>query len=400
MTTVKISFQKSTSEHCPGSIYFRITKGRITHRITTDLHLYPEEWDRTRSAVILDSKSPRINLLRTIKDEILACSARINRIIQSLEADNVSYTAADIVTGYQNYERRYSLFVYMEYLIERMKENNKIGTSQTYHAALNSFRHFRDGKDLLIDSISTEIMESYEAWLLMRGVVPNTVSFYIRIIRAVYNRLVDHDIIDDHRPFRHVYTGVDKTEKRALPLRIIRKIRNMEFGGDSRLEYARDMFMMSFYLRGMSFVDMAFLRKTDLRKGRITYRRRKTGKSLVIAWTAEMQHLLDKYPENKSDYLLPIIRKTGVNERTVYRNVEFRINRSLRKIGDMLRAPVNLTMYVARHSWASAAKSKGIPLGIISEGMGHDSETTTRIYLASFETSLIDRANTLILSSL
>ena len=113
-----------------------------------------------------------------------------------------------------------------------------------------------------------------------------------------------------------------------------------------------------------------------------------------------MQLVLDKYPENKSDYLLPIIKTTGINERCTYRNVGYNINRSLKQISKILSLDFRLTMYVARHSWASAAKAKGIPLSVISEGMGHDSETTTQIYLASLDTSVVDHANAVILKSL
>ena len=160
------------------------------------------------------------------------------------------------------------------------------------------------------------------------------------------------------------------------------------------------MFLMSFYLRGMSFIDMAYLRKTDLRNGYVVYRRRKTGQQLTIEWTKEMQMILDKYPENESCYLLPVIRKTVANERNTYRNVGYNINRNLKKIAAMAGIAVPLTLYVARHSWASAAKAKGIPVSVISEGMGHDSEATTQIYLASLDTSVVDRANSIILKSL
>lgn len=160
------------------------------------------------------------------------------------------------------------------------------------------------------------------------------------------------------------------------------------------------MFMMSFYLRGMSLIDMAFLKKTDLQNGHITYRRRKTGQQLTIEWTKEMQMLLDKYPQNSSDYILPIIKNTGVNERCVYRNMGYQINNRLKKIAKMIGVTIPLTLYVARHSWASAAKAKGIPLSVISEGMGHDSEATTQIYLASLDTSVVDKANSIILKSL
>ena len=188
--------------------------------------------------------------------------------------------------------------------------------------------------------------------------------------------------------------------KRALPLATLKKIRTLDLSRTPALDYARDMFMMSFCLRGMSFIDMAFLKKTDLKDGYVTYRRRKTGQLLVIEWTREMQRILDKYPANESCYLLPVIRRTGTNERSVYRNAAYSINRSLKRVAPMAGVTIPLTLYVARHSWASAAKAKGIPVSVISEGMGHDSEATTQIYLAALDTSAVDRANTIILKSL
>ena len=157
---------------------------------------------------------------------------------------------------------------------------------------------------------------------------------------------------------------------------------------------------MSFYLRGMSFVDMAYLKKSDLQDGSITYRRRKTGQQLIIGWEPEMQMILDKYPENSTDYLLPIITNQATDARSTYRSKGYNINRNLKKIAEMISVAIPLTLYVARHSWASVAKAKGIPISVISEGMGHDSEATTQIYLASLDASVVDRANNIILKSL
>ena len=233
-----------------------------------------------------------------------------------------------------------------------------------------------------------------------RGVAPNTISFYTRILRAAYNRAVEDEIIENRNPFRHVYTGVDKTVKRALPLSAIKKIKALDLSLIPELDYARDMFMMSFMLRGMSFIDMAYLHKSDLANRYVTYRRRKTGQQLIIEWTKEMQMVLDKYPENSSNYLLPIIKNKGNNDRSTYRNVGYNINHNLKRIAEKAGIGISLTLYVARHSWASIARSKGISLSVISEGMGHDSEATTQIYLASLDTSVVDKANSLILKSL
>ena len=163
--------------------------------------------------------------------------------------------------------------------------NGKVRTSETYKSTLNSFKKFRQDEDIMLDCLTSEIMEAYEAWHHKRGIALNTMSFYIRILRAVYNRAVEDDIIENRNPFRKVYTGVDKTVKRALPLSVIKKIKALDLSLTPALNYARDMFLMSFYLRGMSFIDMAFLKKTDLKNGYVTYRRRKTGQQLIIEWT-------------------------------------------------------------------------------------------------------------------
>ena len=183
-------------------------------------------------------------------------------------------------------------------------------------------------------------------------------------------------------------------------MKIIKKIKSMDLSFKPATEYARDIFILSFMLRGMSFIDMAFLKKTDLSNGYVTYRRRKTGQKLIIEWTQDMQAIVDKYPTAGSEYLLPIIRNPNSIAIYAYRNAGYRINRHLRLIAHALDIQIPLTMYVARHSWASAAKAKGIPISVISEGMGHDSELTTQIYLASLDTSVVDRANSLLLREL
>ena len=150
----------------------------------------------------------------------------------------------------------------------------------------------------------------------------------------------------------------------------------------------------------MSFIDMAFLKKKDLQNGILTYRRQKTGQQLFIKWEEPMRKIIDKYDTSKTPYLLPIIRNMDAEKRRQYKNAAHLINDKLKKLGGQLGLSIPLTSYVARHAWASIAKSKNIPLSTISEAMGHDSENTTRIYLASLDTSVVDKANSLILKSL
>ncbi|MDE6392086.1 MAG: site-specific integrase [Muribaculaceae bacterium] len=400
MASIKVKFRPSTVADREGTIYYQIIHERKVRQLLSDYKVFPSEWDDSRSMVTADRKSVRESFILSIRERIRRDVERLTKIDRRLVADGLVYNADDVIDEFNRYAHDYSLFNFMESIIAKLRQNGRHRTCETYKSTLNSFRKFRQDDDIMLDCLTSDIMESYEAWHHKRGVAPNTISFYTRILRAVYNRAVDDGIIEDRNPFRHVYTGVDKTVKRALPLLSIKRIKALDLSVTPSLDYARDMFMMSFYLRGMSFIDMAFLKKTDLRNGCLTYRRRKTGQQLMIEWTNEMQMILEKYPENATDYLLPIIRNPGTNERCTYRNAGYNINHNLKKIAAMAGVTIPLTLYVARHSWASAAKSKGIPLAVISEGMGHDSEATTRIYLSSLDTSVVDRANSIILKSL
>ncbi|MFI3324306.1 MAG: site-specific integrase [Rikenellaceae bacterium] len=283
-----------------------------------------------------------------------------------------------------------------------MKELGRGGTSYNYSATFNSFFRFRGGEDLIFDNLTSELMEEYEAFLKSEKISMNSSSFYMRILRAVYNKAVDKGITEQQHPFKRVYTGIEKTMKRALPLKEIKRIKELDLGATPTMASARDLFMLSFYTRGMSFVDMVHLRKSDIKNGILSYRRRKTGQLLHIKWEACMQAIVNRYYIEDSIYLLPVMHEIvgAPNEHNRYKSKLCKVNNNLKKIAERIKLTVPLTMYVARHSWASAARAKNIPISVISEGMGHDSETTTQIYLASLDTSVVDKANSVILKAL
>lgn len=245
-----------------------------------------------------------------------------------------------------------TLQLFMQENIDRMHRLGKVRTGETYTCTLNSFMRFRQGKDVLWKDFDADLTASYEAYLKSTGVSMNTISFYNRILRAVYNRAVEKGFTKQVFPFKNVYTGVEKTIRRGLPIKTIRNIRNLDLSHCPSLDYARDMFLFSFYTRGMSFVDMAYLKKNDLKNGILTYRRKKTGQRLCIRWERDMQDILEKYHiSQESPYLLPIIHKTGKEERKQYNNALHLVNKKLKFIGSILQLSIPLTMYVARHSF-------------------------------------------------
>lgn len=400
MASVKVKFRPSSVNGKEGSIYYQVIHNRVVRQIGTDYRIFESEWNDKISAVIVPSWTgiDQKNYLQSVINSIEWDIKRLKTIIALYERGNKSYTSDDIILKFNRQADEQSLFSFMQGVIEQLKRLNRIRTSETYTVTLASFMKFRDGQDILLCEIDGDVMMLYEAWLKANGNCPNTISFYMRILRAVYNRAVEKGVTEQKFPFKHVYTGIDKTVKRAVPLKTVKRIKELDLKTKPHLDYARDMFLFSFYTRGMSFVDMAYLKKSDLKNGILTYRRRKTGQQLTVKWEKCMEEIVAKYESHSAtQYLLPIITVLHTDERVQYKNALCRVNIALKEIARLVGLVLPLSMYCARHAWASIAKSKNIPLAVISEGMGHDSEETTRIYLASLDTSVVDKANSLIL---
>ena len=403
MASVKVKFRPSSVSGKEGSIYYRVIHNRAVRQIKTDCRIFENEWNGKASAVAVPvlASNERKNYLQSVANRIEWDIKRLTAIIALLEKRNKGYTVDDILAKFNSQADGQSLFPFMQGIISQLRRLNRIRTSETYAATLASFMKFRDGLDILLCEMDGDTMMLYEAWLKANGNCPNTTSFYMRILRAVYNRAVEKELTEQKYPFKHVYTGIDKTVKRAVPLKAVKRVKELDLTLKPHLDYARDMFLFSFYTRGMSFIDMAYLKKSDLKNGILTYRRRKTGQQLTIKWEKCMEEIVTKYEGRSStQYLLPIIPNPLASERVQYRNALYRVNTALKEVARLVNISIPLTMYCARHGWASIAKSKNIPLSVISEGMGHDSEETTRIYLASLDTSVVDRANSLILKDL
>ena len=214
------------------------------------------------------------------------------------------------------------------------------------------------------------------------------------------SRKREQGLTPQNHPFARVYTGIAKTVKRAVNIREVQKIKAQRLPPDSTSDFSRNIFLFSLYTCGMSLTDIAHLKKSNLQGDYLSYCRRKTGQRINIRWEACMQQLVDKYQSDDSPYLLPIITRPGEDEARQYRNKIHLINHHLKKLGEELELSSKLTTYVARHSWACIAKSQDVPVAAISEAMGHTTEHTTRIYLKSFDNTLVDCANRKVLSAI
>lgn len=398
-TSIKLKFRPSTTSEKEGTLYYQLIHKRHVKQINTHYIIKSNEWDNLNKTIIIPiDDSQRKHHVESIKQRVKWDIQQLKKIVEEYEDKYLSYELTHIVDAFQKHCKKHSLFSFMDELIVMYHHNGQIRTSETYLTTLNSFKRFRMNVDVMLEEINADLLFSYGNYLKMKDVSPNTISFYMHRLRAVYNRAVEQELIKQHYPFKRVRTSIEKTIKRAIPIKFIRKLKSLKLNNSPSKAFARDMFLFSFYTRGMSFVDIAYLQKKDLQHNILTYRRKKTGQKLQIHWETCMQQIVNMYPAKKeSQYLFSIIEDPLKDHRRQYQNALIRINRNLKKLGKDIGLEHPLTMYVARHSWATTARNEGVPLSVISEGMGHDNEKTTQIYLASLETSEVDKANKKIL---
>ena len=402
MATTRFKFRASSVLGKQGTLFIQVIHQRVVRQVSTSYKLYPQEWDADRQSVVVpkDTSSNRSSYLHNVQEALRSDAARLRLIILSLDHSRKAYQAKDVVKRFLKKEQSDEFAAFAETLIGQKREEGHLSLATKYQSSLNSLNRFLDGRLLTFDEMDASQMLSYENYLKKQGLCPNTTSFYMRNLRAIYNQAVEQGLTPQNYPFARVYTGIAKTVKRAVNIEEVQKIKTKELPADSTVAFSRDIFLFSFYTCGMSLTDIAHLKKTDLQGDNLSYCRRKTGQRINIHWEPCMQQVADKYKNEGSPYLIPIITCPGEDEVRQYQNKIHLINHHLKKLGEELGLSSKLTSYVARHSWASIAKSQDVPVAAISEAMGHTTERTTRIYLKSFENTLVDGANQKVLRAI
>ena len=395
MASVRIKFRPSTVEGKEGTLYFQIIHKRVARTVFTACHVFTSEWDNVSSSVITVGTDERKTYLEMVASKLKWSMERFTKIITGKEKGMADYSVDDIVSEYNRQPECPTLFNFIRSMITKKTAAKRDGTAKTYSDSLASFSSFRNGKDITFDDLNEDIINQYEAWMKNKGLKRNSSSCYLRTFKTLYLKAVELGLTEDKDIFRHVFTGFATTTKRAISIDAIKAIRKLNLENNPALAFARDMFMLSLYLQGMSFVDIAYLKKSDIRNGQLQYSRKKTGQALTISWEKPMQEIVDAYSHLTKDtpYLLPIITKQDGTERKQYEKAEHNVNRNLKKIGEMAGLHIPLTTYVARHSWASIMRDMGNDITVVGKGLGHSDIKTTQIYLSTIDNSTVMKAN-------
>ena len=290
------------------------------------------------------------------------------------------------------------LINYMEQVVAVLHSEGRDGSAHVYRGALRRLRHFAVTASCTGSVVSPRFLKQFEGYLLQRQLSWNSVSTYLRMVRAAYNRAVDDGLAPYvPRLFRRVYTGVRSSVRRSLPAGVLGRFLKDGQPLPPVLERARACFALLFMLRGMPFVDLAFLRRCDLRGHWLTYRRRKTGTRITVRVEPEAMTLVRRYAATggSSPYLFPFIGRPGHDEYGQYRRALRGLNRQLGALCRFWRLPsaVRVSTYAARHSWASIANFRHYDPELISNAMGHSSVKVTETYFKAFPDTRVARMN-------
>ena len=389
MATVKVKLRPSSVEGKAGVIFYQITHNRKTQQITTKLRVQPSDWDSDEEK--LAHSAPNRSM---IQNRIDSEAVLLRRVIADLDSSGMDYSVEDIISRYKLPQSHILVLEYMRTQIEQLRATNRLGTAKNYEKTMCSFAEFLGDVHLPLSALTEQVITDYNAFLVQRGLVRNSVSFYMRVLRAIYNKAVRQKLIEQQHPFTEVYTGIDRTRKRAVSESIIAQLHRLDLEAGSPLALCRDMFIFSYCTRGMAFVDIAYLKKSNLQNGMICYARRKTGQLLSVRIEPSIQRIIDRYSDPDSLYVFPILTSFDATE--AYEQYQVALNahnRLLGRLSEILGCGCKLTSYTSRHSWATAARNHNVPISVISQGMGHTSEQTTQIYLTMLENSVIDEAN-------
>ncbi|AHW62147.1 Site-specific recombinase XerD [Draconibacterium orientale] len=396
MASIKvILYTHKTLKDGSHPILIQVLKDRKRKTISLGHSATKKQWNTNQQ--LPNSKHPNQSLLTA---RIKRVKTSVNDIILKLENKEKPFSVDDIIKQFRNNGTDETFETYTDALIETLKTQGKLGNARVYTYTKNAFMAYRNEMDIKLSEIDIKIVQGFESYLTVKGNKLNSVSLHLRTLRAIINRAIKEGLIEESAyPFKKISIKTQKTRKRAVNKDVIKMVEELDVSKEDNLQLYKDLFMFSFYNRGMNFVDMAYLKVKNIESGRINYTRQKTGQQFSIKITDKAQAIIDRYCklEDKESYVFPIIYRKD-KEYLDYRNAMRLMNKKLKKISELLKLDVSLTTYVSRHSWATIAKRSGIATAVISEGLGHESEETTQVYLDSFENDVLDDANELIIS--
>jgi integrase/recombinase XerD len=373
------------------NIIFRVTHERKVYTLNSGISTTELYWNKQRSEI--DKTHPNSKLLN------IKLSSEFFKIQQVLlELDDV-FTIKELrnrVEGKPESFKEVTFKSFSDKLILQMLEINKTGNALVYQTAVNRFVAFYGKDDFVFKDVNYSVLEQFEHHLLLAGLKLNSISNYIRTIRAIYNKAIKLKVVErSFYPFYDISIKSEKTAKRAILKDDIYKLKQVSLEKHSTAWRSLNYFLLSFYLRGISFTDLAYLTTKNIVDGRIEYKRRKTHKNYSIKLLPEAEILFQQFEVVESKYLLPILSndaiEDGLKTKKVIRQCIKTTNKYLKRLAVEVGLGSPVTTYTSRHSFGTIAKRLGYSNELIAESLGHEyGNKITNIYLDTYDTEMLD----------
>ncbi|WP_425222364.1 tyrosine-type recombinase/integrase [Psychroserpens sp.] len=376
-------------------VILRLGHYQKTTSIATGQYLQEMYWNNSKKQVRSSYKGTEsVNFLNNMLiSELAKAQDIINRLHYKGELDFL--TINQLKNKIVKKSKHESFFQYGLEVAEELKVSQRFGTARNYEGVIGILKVFNKNKDLKFNELNLDFLKRFERFHLSKpGNTQNGLASYMRTIKAIYNRGIKDDIIErEYYPFLKYQIKTNPTEKRAINVEHIKKILDLNLYKEHSLFHYRNYFLLSYMAMGMSYIDMVFLKKGDIIDDRLKFQRKKTSKNYDIKVTEHMEMILKFYlcKKKKDDFILPVLKRETLELQ--YKDAQWglkRYNKGLKEIANLCSIEERLTSYVSRHSFATHALYKNVPLAAISAMLGHSKLSTTQIYLKSLPSNILD----------
>lgn len=381
------------------NLIFRITHLRKVYTINSGISLDEKFWNHQGTEVYKSHPNAKLINLKLNKDYFLLQDA-ILRLDEQFAIEKLR----NIFDGEEQKNDVTTFKVFADGLISNMIESKRVGNAFVYQTAVNRFLKFCERDDIKFSEINYKLLKEFIHSLEVQGVKINSISNYLRTLRAIYNRAIKEKIVErSDYPFYDLKIKVEKTQKRAITKNDIIILKNSQVIEGSAPWKALNYFLLSYYLIGISFTDLAYLKRENIIDGRVVFRRRKTHKNYSIKLFPQAQSIINKMNSNNCKYLLPVFRdevpEDTIQAKKIIKQWLKTTNKYLIKLSKKVEIDGKITTYVARHTFATTAKKLGYSNELIAESLGHEyGNKVTNIYLDSFDKDIVDAMHYTVIS--
>ena len=384
-TTVNVVCYKSkVLKNNESPLMLRICKDGKRKYESIGISILPSLWDFKQNKPT--RKCPNKEYIeRLIAEKVKVYT---DKVIE-FKSQEKEFTATSLMEKVNKPVKRKTVQEVFNQYIQELESANRLRYADMYKCTMHSLIKFNKHLDIPFSDMDTIWLKRYEVWLQSQGLAINTLGTRFRHLRVIYNFAIEEKIVkSEYYPFNSFKVSKlsQTTAKRSIQKGEILSVLNYQ--GQTPLEcLAIDLFTFSYLAAGINFGDIARLTKDNILENRLIYIRKKTQKQIKVSLQEQAIKLIQKYSMTDNPYLFPILsnfHKTEQQKVNRIHKIIAKVNKSLKEIGERLNIPIDLTTYVARHSFATVLKRSGVNTSLICEALGHSSERVTQIYLDSF----------------